>query len=228
MGVSVRKSILPIAASAVLIAFNIVMVSKAAADPIPYSPIGTQNNIDYINTATFIAPSDGVVTGYYVSSDAGYDQQILVLALNDNTPVAFNHDAPAFVYGTQFNFGTVTAGQALDFRDQVTSGDPSIWHVDTSKNSDGINHVYSYSYGGDASPGLIPAGTYVAFEDLRNGGDLDYNDISFVFTFRPSDIPVNGNAPAAPEPATWAMMLLGFCGIGFMAYRRKSAGLRFV
>ena len=25
-----------------------------------------------------------------------------------------------------------------------------------------------------------------------------------------------------PEPTTWAMMLLGFAGIGFMAYRRKS------
>jgi hypothetical protein len=25
-----------------------------------------------------------------------------------------------------------------------------------------------------------------------------------------------------PEPSTWAMMLLGFAGIGFMAYRRKA------
>jgi hypothetical protein len=25
-----------------------------------------------------------------------------------------------------------------------------------------------------------------------------------------------------PEPSTWAMMILGFFGIGFMAYRRKS------
>ena len=25
-----------------------------------------------------------------------------------------------------------------------------------------------------------------------------------------------------PKPSTWAMMLLGFAGIGFMAYRRKS------
>jgi hypothetical protein len=25
-----------------------------------------------------------------------------------------------------------------------------------------------------------------------------------------------------PEPSTWAMMILGFCGIGFMAYRRKA------
>jgi hypothetical protein len=28
--------------------------------------------------------------------------------------------------------------------------------------------------------------------------------------------------PAVPEPSTWAMMLLGFCGLGYMAYRRKS------
>ena len=27
---------------------------------------------------------------------------------------------------------------------------------------------------------------------------------------------------AVPEPSTWAMMLLGFCGLGFMAYRRNA------
>jgi hypothetical protein len=31
---------------------------------------------------------------------------------------------------------------------------------------------------------------------------------------------------AVPEPSTWAMMILGFCGVGFMAYRKKST-LRF-
>jgi outer membrane lipase/esterase len=29
-------------------------------------------------------------------------------------------------------------------------------------------------------------------------------------------------AEAVPEPSTWAMLLLGFAGVGFMAYRRKS------
>jgi hypothetical protein len=28
-------------------------------------------------------------------------------------------------------------------------------------------------------------------------------------------------APAAPEPSTWAMMILGFVGVGFMAHRRR-------
>jgi len=27
---------------------------------------------------------------------------------------------------------------------------------------------------------------------------------------------------AIPEPTTWAMMIIGFCGLGMMAYRRKS------
>jgi outer membrane lipase/esterase len=30
---------------------------------------------------------------------------------------------------------------------------------------------------------------------------------------------------AVPEPSSWAMMILGFCGLGFMAYRRKQNGV---
>jgi hypothetical protein len=29
---------------------------------------------------------------------------------------------------------------------------------------------------------------------------------------------------AVPEPSIWAMMILGFCGLGFLAYRRKQNG----
>jgi hypothetical protein len=29
-------------------------------------------------------------------------------------------------------------------------------------------------------------------------------------------------ASAVPEPSTWAMMILGFAGVGFMAYRRRN------
>jgi hypothetical protein len=31
-----------------------------------------------------------------------------------------------------------------------------------------------------------------------------------------------GATSAVPEPSTWAMMILGFAGVGFMAYRRKN------
>jgi hypothetical protein len=29
-------------------------------------------------------------------------------------------------------------------------------------------------------------------------------------------------SPSVPEPSTWAMMILGFAGVGFMAYRRRN------
>jgi hypothetical protein len=48
----------------------------------------------------------------------------------------------------------------------------------------------------------------VAFTDGRSFAGLD----SFSVT----------NVSAVPEPSTWAMMILGFAGIGFMAHRRKS------
>jgi hypothetical protein len=31
-------------------------------------------------------------------------------------------------------------------------------------------------------------------------------------------------SPSVPEPSTWAMMLLGFAGLGFLAHRRKRNG----
>ena len=34
--------------------------------------------------------------------------------------------------------------------------------------------------------------------------------------------PITVTISAVPEPSTWAMMILGFAGVGFMAYRRKS------
>ncbi|MBA2399451.1 MAG: PEPxxWA-CTERM sorting domain-containing protein, partial [Bradyrhizobium sp.] len=33
---------------------------------------------------------------------------------------------------------------------------------------------------------------------------------------------IAGPVNAVPEPSTWAMMILGFAGVGFMAYRRKT------
>lgn len=33
---------------------------------------------------------------------------------------------------------------------------------------------------------------------------------------------------AVPEPSTWAMMILGFVGVGFMAYRKRSTQFRMV
>ena len=38
---------------------------------------------------------------------------------------------------------------------------------------------------------------------------------------------VDATVAAVPEPSTWAMLILGFAGIGFMAYRRRNQGSAF-
>lgn len=35
-------------------------------------------------------------------------------------------------------------------------------------------------------------------------------------------VQVSGFITAVPEPSTWAMMMMGFFGVGFMAYRRRN------
>jgi hypothetical protein len=65
--------------------------------------------------------------------------------------------------------------------------------------------------------GQVLTVTPLAFSITRGIGVFPYElDATFALS------------PAVPEPSTWAMMLLGFAGIGFMAYRRKSGpGFRF-
>jgi len=51
---------------------------------------------------------------------------------------------------------------------------------------------------------------------------LDPSLVAQGYSIITSDGIGNSMASAVPEPSTWAMMILGFAGIGFMAYRRKS------
>jgi hypothetical protein len=64
----------------------------------------------------------------------------------------------------------------------------------------------------------VPLGATALFFGLPdangfNGPSGFYSDNSGSFAV---------NVSAVPEPSTWAMMILGFFGVGFMAYRRKS------
>lgn len=68
-------------------------------------------------------------------------------------------------------------------------------------------HTYSYMFTTTA-PGQL------SFSDLAGGNNNVGNLLD------------NVSVAAVPEPATWAMMLLGFLGIGFLGYRRRLALFR--
>jgi hypothetical protein len=52
----------------------------------------------------------------------------------------------------------------------------------------------------------------------------DFSTLSFASGFHSLDPVPAAEVTAVPEASTWAMLLIGFAGIGFMSYRRKQNG----
>ena len=81
--------------------------------------------------------------------------------------------------------------------------------------------------GGTATPGTLPAGmtninmnTNTAEQILQTTTTTDAYQITSVYLLDGTAQGVSG----VPEPSTWALMILGFCSLGFMGYRRKQTG----
>jgi hypothetical protein len=71
------------------------------------------------------------------------------------------------------------------------------------------------------------SGTSVSATDTWNNATLDSLGLTlgtYVYTWGVGDHAdsLTVEIGSVPEPSTWAMLLLGFAGIGFMAYRRKA------
>lgn len=87
--------------------------------------------------------------------------------------------------------------------------------------SDNAGHTSFFTLatqGSIQAEGFAATGTVVTLTELTNVG---FPAGSFDFAI--DNVKFNEPLTASvPEPSTWAMMILGFAGVGFMAYRRKS------
>lgn len=175
-------------------------ISAVKADVIPYPNPGTTNPATY----NFTAQGTGEVVAYFYNFDASYFETIGLLVNGVSTGITgLNNHTSSF--GQSLDLGFAHTGDTLVFSLHVlTTGD--VFYSNAALNTDGgFHHVYATPYSGG---GGIPAGTFLAFEDINGGGDRDYNDTSFVIR------------SGVPEISTWAMMLIGFASMGFVAYRR--------
>jgi PEP-CTERM motif len=103
--------------------------------------------------------------------------------------------------GTSGGFGSIV--HQIVF--VALSGTASVLDVNAYEGGSPLEISYSWSAGTNYS--VTPSGT------LSAGGFTQGSaNFSVVYTYTPT-------APV-PEPSTWAMMLVGFAGLGFAGYRR--------
>jgi PEP-CTERM motif len=77
------------------------------------------------------------------------------------------------------------------------------------------NNLTAITANAGANPNTILfTGTDLEFQYFLNGNPQVLETGTLLVT----------QVAAVPEPSTWAMMILGFFGVGFMAYRRKQNG----
>jgi PEP-CTERM motif-containing protein len=141
----------------------------------------------------------------YLGKEAGDTNTFLVLGnLRFSTAISEYEDKTS---------ETVSLAGLLNFAFGANQATASVSNGSNPSAPTGVpNFFISFYDKFDKLGALSGSAGIIAFDD--GGGrqaDGDYDDLVVRF-----------NVSAVPEPTTWAMMLLGFAGIGLLAYRRKS------
>jgi hypothetical protein len=142
--------------------------------------------------------------------------------------------------------GPITPTGNLYIAPVGNSSGMALWNFEFSVNPGsllGTNSLLTITGPGGTTafnPTLIPDNTPIGGPFDQNSENLGFDFLVGALNFNPNasgiytfdlklfsandqllgDVSIQVNA--VPEPSTWAMLILGFAGVGFMAHRRKS------
>jgi len=170
------------------------LLGLAAALAAPQAQAAVGDDFFVMNTGDLIIRFEG--------SDAGYNSLIRV---NSSPEIFPNHSTPI---GTEFNLGSFAAGTKLDVVLHVLNTG-LFFHT-----GNGIGNIDAMAH---ANVFTDPTGrTFVSFEDLAGGGDMDFNDHVFSFA--------TGTVGVIPEPSSLMLTLAGLGVLGFLLTRLRNEG----
>ncbi|MBR0697802.1 PEP-CTERM sorting domain-containing protein [Bradyrhizobium lablabi] len=201
-----------ILAAAMISASAILFSSAARADFIlDPTPVGQSVNLStaalVLANTTFTGTSGGETIDFKANVDVStangtasinaVTTPITTLLITPEDPTAFN----------EFSFrGAVSTNADQDIKVTITDQNDSIFTFTITDNGDFTR------IGFQVKPGTGELIKTIQIEGLGLGFD-NFKQMGFGFT---PDV-----VTPVPETTTWAMMLMGFAGVGFLAYRRK-------
>jgi hypothetical protein len=186
-------------ASAKLITFDLL---KGSDKPIPTGWAGFHWSTDfyYLDGADF--PGTGFDNGVVSSPNVAFNNGVNTVGFGRQKPFEIVSFYVTAAYRNDLNFrvsglldGTVVDSETV----KINTSGPTLITLDWND----INHVVFYAYGG------VNAGL---------GGNK-----SDGFEFALDNLTTRV-VSSIPEPSTWALMLLGFAGLGYAGYYRSKNG----
>jgi len=183
--------------------------SCAGASTIPYPDPGQVN----LQVYSLVATQTGDINVWFAGKGTATNEDVLTAMVNGVPTGIEGLDNQTSTIGQYLNLGHANAGDTIVFEMLDLSSEKN-WFTDNARNSDDLNHAYMASFaGGLVGTSIVLPGLYLGFEDVTGcPSDWNYQDLQFY----------TSSVGAVPELSTWGMMFVGFAGVGFIAYRRKS------
>lgn len=190
----------------------------------------------------------GNFSGWTVNTggDAKYPEVVIAYGQSSNYPTgAFGEIIPAPVGGGQFGAYFVSDNHAQSISQSIalTSGISYTVSYDIYSPLNGranpFDALLQSATAGHLSPVFTAKTLAPGWTEYSGSFLAGASPYSFTLNFLPlggvgsghtaADFVVDNIAVAVnvPEPGTWAMMIMGFMGIGFLAYRRRAASTGF-
>ena len=108
--------------------------------------------------------------------------------------------------GDFVNLGKMSSGTLLNFFliADGANGGKNVYSTDQSANPDGINHVVAFAYAIPGSSLLV-----IVFDDLKGGGDRDFNDVMFAVDVGTKNIAALTGTPEPTLAVSLGSLLVG-------------------
>ena len=183
-----------------------------------------------LDASTLFLKHDHNVRVWFINEGAGYKNQLAYeatkgsdykkamifddISCKSDCELSNGNNAPLDI-GDFVDLGLIKGGTQLNFllKADGANANPAngdVYGADASLNSDGLQHLMAFAVQAGGRDYLL-----MGFEDLRNGGDKDYNDAVFVVDFG------EGNLTQAVPEASNVAAILGVTGAGLMLRRRR-------